>query len=97
MTDEKLQEIKERWFGATPGPWRAGNRSSIVSDFKVPEISGSDTVNYYGGHLIGESIADYNIRFIAHAWEDIQTLILTVEVIQKENEKLRSELNVIKD
>ncbi len=55
----------------TPGPWRVGKCSSsmavVVADFPVPEISGSDEIEYYGGHLIAESITPANARLAAAA------------------------------
>jgi hypothetical protein len=52
----------------TEGPWRAG-RGCVVADQPVPEMGGSDAVEYYGGHLVAESIAPQNIPLIAAAPE----------------------------
>ena len=49
----------------TPEPWRVGRAGSVVSDTPVPGMGGSDAVEYYGGHLIGESIIEANARRIA--------------------------------
>ena len=49
----------------TPEPWRVGRPGTVVSDTPVPEMGGSDAVEYYGGHLIGESIIEANARRIA--------------------------------
>lgn len=54
----------------TKTPWRVGTPSqmgSVVADEPVPEIKGSDAVEYYGGHLIAESIAPRNAEFIVRA------------------------------
>lgn len=51
----------------TPGPWRVGRRGSVVADSPVPQISGSDAVEYYGGHLIAESITPSNAALVAAA------------------------------
>lgn len=51
----------------TRGPWRAGRKGSVVADYPVPEIGGSDAVDYYGGHLIAESVAPQNVPIIAAA------------------------------
>lgn len=52
----------------TPGPWRLGKSGgSVVADAPVPEISGSEAVEHYGGHLIAESIAPQNQPLIAAA------------------------------
>ena len=48
----------------TPEPWRVGRPFTVVSDTPVPEMGGSDAVEYYGGHLIGESIIEANARRI---------------------------------
>ena len=48
----------------TPEPWRVGRPGAVVSDTPVPEMGGSDAVEYYGGHLIGESIIEANARRI---------------------------------
>ena len=51
----------------TEEPWRAGRDGSVVADSPVPEISGSDAVEYYGGHLICESVSKGNARRIVAA------------------------------
>ena len=48
----------------TPEPWRVGRPGAVVSDTPVPGMGGSDAVEYYGGHLIGESIIEANARRI---------------------------------
>lgn len=50
----------------TPGPWRIGkNFGSVVCDTPVLGIRGSDHTEYYGGHLIAESVTKANARLIA--------------------------------
>lgn len=71
----KLAEIRNRLNNATPGPWRKGSAATVVSDYPVPGINGSDAVEYFGGHLIGESISEPNREFISHAWQDIKDLL----------------------
>lgn len=54
----------------TQGPWgvsRLGN--AVISGSPVPEVRGSDEVDYYGGHLIAESVAAQNVMLIAAAPE----------------------------
>lgn len=58
----------------TPGPWRQGKAGGIVSDHPVPEMSGADAVEYYGGHLIAESIAPRNRPLICAAPEMLDAL-----------------------
>ena len=48
----------------TQEPWRVGRPGTVVSDTPVPGMGGSDAVEYYGGHLIGESIVEANARRI---------------------------------
>lgn len=53
----------------TPGPWRVGTwGGSVVADYPIP-VGGSDDVDYYGGHLVAESIAPQNTPIIAAAPE----------------------------
>ena len=44
----------------TKEPWRLGNTSSVVADEPVIGMNGSDAVEYYGGHLICESVVPSN-------------------------------------
>lgn len=53
----------------TPGPWRVGRPGSVVADHPVPEMDGSDAVDYYGGHLIAESVTAKNAPLLAAAPE----------------------------
>lgn len=68
----------------TPGPWRASPRGgAVVADFPVPEISGSDDVEAYGGHLIAESIAPQNVPVIAAAADLLQVAKDFSEVLEE--------------
>lgn len=51
----------------TPGPWRVGAGSYVISDNPAPGIGGSDDFDAYGGHLICESVNPPNARLIAAA------------------------------
>lgn len=65
----------------TKTPWRVGAPSqmgSVVADEPVPEIGGSDAVDYYGGHLIAESIAPRNAEFIVRACNAHDQLVTAV-------------------
>jgi len=69
----------------TPGPWRASTqRYAVVADHPVPEIGGSDAIDYYGGHLIGESIAPQNIGLIAAAPELLEALKETLAIAKRD-------------
>jgi hypothetical protein len=58
----------------TPGPWRVGNGSFVISDHPAPGITGSDDVHHYGGHLICESVSQANARLIAAAPDLLEAL-----------------------
>ena len=60
----------------TNGPWRIGKAGTVVSDSPTPEINGSDCVDFYGGHLVCESVSEANAsRIVAcfNACEGITT------------------------
>lgn len=78
MSDEELQEIRSRFENATGGKWTAyieGRDIECGSSF----IQTAD----YDLEIIGATVADYD--FIAHAKQDIITLL-------DEIERLRSQL-----
>lgn len=58
----------------TKGPWRVGRAGSVVADYPVPEMGGSDAVEYYGGHLIAESVIPSNARLLSAATEMLEAL-----------------------
>lgn len=58
----------------TKGPWRKGRSGAVVADHPVPGMGGSDAVEYYGGHLIAESVAPQNRDIIAAAPELYEAL-----------------------
>lgn len=59
----------------TPGPWRKGiNDDSVVSVGQSEEQRGSANFEYYGGHLIAESIEKHNIPLIAAAPDLLEAL-----------------------
>lgn len=66
----------------TKTPWRVGAPSqmgSVVADEPVHEIKGSEAVEYYGGHLIAESIAPRNAEFIVCACNAHDQLVAAVQ------------------
>lgn len=78
----------------TPGPWRIGNGSFIISDHPAPGITGSDDVQYYGGHLICESVSQANARLIAAApdlLEALKVLLFAFEELAKAIKPLSSD------
>jgi hypothetical protein len=48
----------------TKTPWRTGKSHCVVADEPVPGMNGSDAFEYYGGHLIAESVTPKNARRI---------------------------------
>lgn len=71
----------------TPGPWRKGKwGGSVVTDEPAPGIAGSDAVDFYGGHLIAESICAPNIAIIAAAPDMLDALVDARAVIVDERE-----------
>lgn len=69
----------------TPVPWRVGNWGSVVADAAVPEMPGSDSTDYYGGHLVCESVTPSNAEFIVRACNLHQPMLdLLIELIDIE-------------
>lgn len=50
------------------GLLRVGRPGSIVSDNPVPGMAGSDAIDYYGGHMVGESITQSNAKRLVLCW-----------------------------
>lgn len=48
----------------TQEPWRLGIGYTVIANDPVPEMPGSEHVEYYGGHLIAESVVHRNARRI---------------------------------
>ena len=64
----------------TQGPWRPGKTGgAVVADYPIPEVGGSEHVEYYGGHLVAESIAPQNVSIIAAAPEMLTALKDTLD------------------
>lgn len=62
----------------TSGPWRVGSHGSVVANSPIPGVNGSDAVDYYGGHLVCESVTPSNAKLIALAPE-MYDLLATIE------------------
>lgn len=52
----------------TKGLLRVGKGHAVVADHPVPEMSGSDALDYYGGHMVAESVTAANARHIVACW-----------------------------
>ena len=80
----------------TPGPWRKGEGGKcmkcVVADHPVPEISGSDAVEYYGGHLVCESVSEANAQFIVTACNAHDDLANRLESVLEVYEQLLIEV-----
>jgi len=74
--DSDIAEIKKRCERATPGPWKSyveGRESMSGSSFIM---TGGEDI-----YLTGATVADQD--FIAHARQDIPSLIAEVERLRK--------------
>ena len=96
MTEEQLQEIKERVAKATPGPWKWENYGAEY-DFEttMPSLNGvnnKEIMNFGDGEQYypteGTPPDEADAGFIAHAREDVPALIAEVERLRKENKDL---------
>jgi len=59
----------------TPGPWRLGkNSDDVVADTPAGHSQEAEHVDYYGGHLVAESICSHNRPLIAAAPELLESL-----------------------
>lgn len=52
----------------TKGLLRVGKGHAVVADNPVPEMSGSDALDYYGGHMVAESVTAGNARRLVACW-----------------------------
>jgi hypothetical protein len=80
-TEQQLDEIETRASKATPGPWR---RSEDYSDIVAPD--GSQLASYW---------MSADGEFIAHAPDDVRTLLDEVRRQRAENAQLRAARDVI--
>lgn len=75
----------------TPGPWREGARyGAIVADHPVEGMyQGADAVEYYGGHVVAESVAPCNRALIAAAPEMLE-ILTEIEYVNADEEGMYS-------
>ena len=52
----------------TKGLLRVGHSGAVVADHPVREMNSSDAVEYYGGHLVAESVTAANARRLVACW-----------------------------
>ena len=68
----------------THGPWRRGKPDgAIVADHPVCTINGADEVEYYGGHLIAESVAPQNIDAIILACNHFEAVVEALREVER--------------
>lgn len=81
--------------GFTKGPWRVGNHGSVVSDWPVAEIpSTSDDIQFYGGHVICETITPSNARFVAASPDVFEALQSITEYVDSILDGYRDQMEV---
>lgn len=76
VSDRDIAEIRKRYERATPGPWKPyveGRESMSGSSFIM---TGGEDI-----YLTGATVADQD--FIAHARQDIPSLVAEVERLRK--------------
>ncbi|HLZ25432.1 MAG TPA: hypothetical protein VKQ30_25195 [Ktedonobacterales bacterium] len=93
MTNEQLNEIRERAAKATPGPWSCWNGWQYDRETDTMAMQGIGPDGGYGkalatrdGHDIYATRAD--AEFVACSREDIPALLAEVERLRTENEAL---------
>jgi len=86
LTEQELHEIECRLKAATLGPYKIGKTGGcIISDYPIKNcLMVGDELNYYGGHLIAESITLDNSVFLASAWQDIKNMLETIRTERRE-------------
>lgn len=94
MTEERIAEISGRENAATPGPWTIRNEQLIEhgkQDIAIGVIAESFGDNNEDEATTTDECAA-NVKFIAHAREDIPALLNEVERLRAENEVLEKAL-----
>lgn len=86
--NDRIQEIRERHEGATPGPWIAYEWTCDkgYAVYQNP-VDVRKAITGYGSVLQTKE----NAEFIAHAPDDIAYLLSEVERLQTENDRLMKE------
>lgn len=82
MTDEELQQIRERCDRATPGPWQVHGFDVIGAERVKGQLQVIVEDNPYDGGGIREEV---DVEFIAHARADIPALLSALEQAQRES------------
>ena len=77
VTEQELQVIKKRVEGATVGPWRLDLWDGLL----ISEVTKGVVLKAGQGRMI--KAASEDVKFIAHAREDIPALIAEVERLRE--------------
>ena len=68
----------------TPGPWRVGRAGAIVADVPIEGgVGGTSDTEYYGGHLIAETVAPCNAPILSAAPELLEACKAALPWVQK--------------
>lgn len=84
MTRISIAALTEAVAAATPGPWIEVNADCVTSTdpATIGEAMlhhGRDTVRYYGGALVAESVRGRDRRFIVAAHESMPALLAALD------------------
>lgn len=97
---EKLEALAK---AATQGQWRKGkNADDVVADHPAGHEQDPHEIDYYGGHLVAESISACNREFIAAAnpaavlelIADLKKSRAECEALRKDAERVRGHLEI---
>ena len=84
MIDEQLAAIRARCEAATPGPWEPGTQSPYTLRFSIHQSAEARKVNPLGWQraCICREARMMDAAFIAHARQDVITLLADVEQLR---------------
>lgn len=80
----------------TPTPWRIGKGHCVVADEPVPGMGGSDAIEYYGGHLIAESITTENCEHIVRCVNSHEALVKALQGVIRVADRATVEFDAAK-
>ena len=86
MNKAELDEIRQRCEAATPGEWVPG--IGLFDDHKILSFETRDSGHNNGIHFIGKADRGHDAIFIAHARQDIPTLLDYIAELKAERVKL---------
>ena len=86
----------------TPAPLKIGKHGSIVTDAPDRQvmIADSETVEWYGGHVVCETITNENAAHMVYSWNNIEAaererdeLAAANATLEEEVKRLRNDLD----